>query len=119
MAGIFSFLSDALGQGKSDKRISAEDLLALVEGKEKVTLIDVRTREEFKGGHIPGSVSIPLDMLASTAVKAGGRVVVYCASGMRSLNGRAALESKGIRDVFDLKGGLRAWTRAGGPVVTR
>lgn len=117
MTDMFSFFSSVFGRKGSPERVTADELLAMVEGKEKITLIDVRTPAEFKGGHIPESVSVPLDTLASARVDAPGRVVVCCASGMRSLSGREILESKGFKDVVDLKGGLKAWAQAGGRIV--
>jgi hydroxyacylglutathione hydrolase len=117
MKEMFSFFSSVFGSKGSPERITAGELLAMIEGKEKLTLIDVRTQAEFKDGHIPGSVSLPLDTLASALVDAPGRVVVCCASGMRSLSGKEILESKGFRDVVDLKGGLKAWAKEGGRIV--
>jgi len=117
MAGIFSFFSSAFGLNERGQRISVEDLLSMIEAKTELTLVDVRTPAEFKSGHIPGSVSIPLNSLASATLQARGRVVVCCASGMRSISGRTILVSKGFKDAVDLKGGIKAWASAGGRVV--
>ena len=114
---MFSFFSGIFGQGDSSDRITAEELLSLVDGKAKITIIDVRTPAEFRGGHIPGSVSIPLNTLDGAKVAAKGRIVVCCASGMRSVGGRELLASKDFKDVVDLKGGLKAWANSGGRIV--
>jgi rhodanese-related sulfurtransferase len=115
---VLSFFSGILGRGESSDRISAEDLLALVESDAKVTIIDVRTPSEYRAGHIQGSVSIPLDTLDGAKVASTGKVVLCCASGVRSVSGRKVLEARGLKDVVDLKGGLKAWAGAGGKVVT-
>jgi phage shock protein E len=47
-------------------------------------LIDVRTTEEYAGGHIPGSVSLPLDRISSIKLDKSHPLFVYCQSGARS-----------------------------------
>ena len=50
-------------------------------------LIDVRNVNEYRGGHIPGSINIPLDRIDSVAKKVKDRnteIFVYCLSGSRS-----------------------------------
>ncbi|MBI5587256.1 MAG: rhodanese-like domain-containing protein [Deltaproteobacteria bacterium] len=64
--------------------------------------MDVRTPAEFHGGHITGSVSIPLNTLDNARVAAKGRIVVCCASGMRSASGRELLTAKGFNISFGL-----------------
>lgn len=117
MKGMFSFFSGIPGDGGSSPRVTADELVAMVDGKEKITIIDVRTPAEFQGGHIPGSVSIPLNTLDNADVEVLGRIVVCCASGMRSVRGRELLTAKGFKDVVDLKGGIRAWANSGGIIV--
>lgn len=47
-------------------------------------LLDVRTREEFSGGHVPSAVNIPVQELASRLGETERAVVVHCRSGGRS-----------------------------------
>lgn len=47
-------------------------------------ILDVRTREEYAAGHIPGAVNIPLDELEYTEIEGGKNYYVYCHSGARS-----------------------------------
>ena len=61
-------------------------------------IVDVRSSREFAGGHIKGSVNIPLDSLASSLKKLPNKdrvVITCCASGMRSASGKSILKSKG------------------------
>jgi rhodanese-related sulfurtransferase len=74
------------------------------------TLLDVRTAEEFSGGHLPGAKNVPLQVLPGKVKKLGkkgDRVVVYCRSGGRSAQARGLLEQAGY-EVCDL-GPMSAW----------
>ncbi len=66
-------------------------------------IIDVRTKEEFKGGHLKGSVNIPLDKITSNLGKISKTkpVILCCASGMRSSSAKSILKSKGYSDVHN------------------
>lgn len=71
------------------------DLRELV--KNGAQIVDVRTREEFKSGHLKGSVNIPLQELNQSMNKIVKTkpVVVCCASGMRSSSAKSILKSNG------------------------
>lgn len=75
------------------------------------TLVDVRTVEEYKQGHMPGAINIPLDQLAAKIGKVprDKPVVVVCATGNRSRGGSKAFVTAGYEAVFNLKGGTMAW----------
>lgn len=114
--GIAEFIGGMLGNG-AGQRIGAVDLMELLERGEAVYLIDVRTHDEFKSGHIPGSVSVPLSVFSGLdGLPFNGRIVLCCASGIRSVKARNILRSMGVEAV-DLKGGVKAWARAGGRLV--
>lgn len=73
------------------------DFAALVE--EGAVIIDVRSPQEFKQGHIEGSKNIPVDQIGKRAAKIkklGKPVVLCCASGMRSGRGTKMLQAEGI-----------------------
>lgn len=73
----------------------SEDFAALV--KAGAQIVDVRTREEFNGAHLKGSVNIPLQNLSAQLGKISKEkpVIVCCASGMRSGSAKTILQSKG------------------------
>jgi len=78
-------------------------------------LIDVRTAEEYAGGHVPGAKNVPLDQLASRLAELGtpaAEVYVICQSGRRSAQASATLAEKGLRPV-NITGGTSAWSAAG------
>lgn len=76
-------------------------------------LLDVRTPDEFRAGHVPGAVNIPLPELLARAgeIDAGERpVVVYCRSGRRSAEATTLLRQRGLRQVHDM-GAMLEWLR--------
>lgn len=66
-------------------------------------IIDVRTPGEFQGGHIPGSVNIPLQSLGNnlSKIKKDKPVITCCASGMRSASAKSMLKSNGYNEVYN------------------
>lgn len=66
-------------------------------------IIDVRTPGEFAGGHIKGSVNIPLDTLQRqlSKIKKNKPVITCCASGMRSGSAKTMLQSSGFSEVYN------------------
>jgi NADPH-dependent 2,4-dienoyl-CoA reductase/sulfur reductase-like enzyme/rhodanese-related sulfurtransferase len=73
------------------------------------TLLDVRTPAEYAGGHIAGSLNLPIDELAARSSEIpDGDLIVYCQSGQRSHT--AATMLNGTRPgVLNLDGGYRTW----------
>ena len=66
-------------------------------------IIDVRTKGEYEGGHIKGSVNIPLQVLPSqlSKIKKDKPVITCCASGMRSSSAKSILQSHGYSEVYN------------------
>ncbi len=66
-------------------------------------IIDVRTKGEYAGGHIKGSVNIPLNTLAANIgkIKKDKPVITCCASGMRSASAKSLLKSNGFKEVYN------------------
>lgn len=83
--------------------------------------LDVRERDEWDEGHIPGAIHVPRGNLESRIENAvpdrGRRIVVYCASGARSAFATKTLEELGYVDVVNLAGGYIEWKRNGFPTV--
>jgi rhodanese-related sulfurtransferase len=82
------------------------------------TLVDVRTREEFRSGHVAHAVSIPLDQLERRhdEIAMDLAVVVICASGSRSRLGAAMLAGAGHTPVINISGGTGLWASMGLPL---
>ncbi len=60
-------------------------------------LLDVRTKEEFAGGHIPGSQNLPLQQVDTCKYPKEKELFVYCQSGMRSRQACARLKAMGYQ----------------------
>ena len=72
------------------------DLKELV--KQGAVIVDVRTPVEYQGGHIKGSINIPLQALDGSLgkLKKDKTIITCCASGMRSASAKGILKSKGF-----------------------
>jgi sulfur-carrier protein adenylyltransferase/sulfurtransferase len=108
---------DLLKQVRAEiDEISTSDAAALADGP---VFVDVRERDEWDEGHIPGALHVPRAYLESrieSAVPDHERpVVVYCASGNRSAFATRTLEEMGYTDVRNLTGGYVDWKRNGLP----
>ena len=82
-------------------------------------MLDVRTPEEYKQGHIQGAKLIPVQVLAEhlAEVPKNKRVYVYCHSGKRSARASKLLAKHGFTNIENVMGGIEAWKQAGYPVV--
>lgn len=67
------------------------------------TIIDVRTKAEYQGGHINGSVNIPLNNLSNhySKLKKDKPIITCCASGVRSAQAANILKSNGFSEVYN------------------
>jgi len=103
---------------KPYQTVSAAQAAGLAAGG--AVLLDVREPHEWQAGHAPRARHIPLGQLARRAAELPERraVVTVCRSGARSARAAAMLARDG-REVSNLAGGMRAWARAGLPVVAR
>ncbi len=100
------------------KNITPQELTTILQRGEGITLIDVRTPEEYSAGHIAGSRNIPLSSItaAIAELKGVGTVYVNCAAGGRSMQACDILARDGV-DVVNLSGGISAWMQGGFDVV--
>ncbi|MBS1548947.1 MAG: rhodanese-like domain-containing protein [Bacteroidetes bacterium] len=72
--------------------------------KNGAIIVDVRTKGEFAGGHIKGSINIPLNTLNQNLKLLKDKnqtIITCCASGMRSASAKAILKNHGYSQVFN------------------
>jgi phage shock protein E len=72
--------------------------------KDGAIIVDVRSKGEFDGGHIKGSINISVDVLANNLNKLKDKnktIITCCASGMRSASAKAVLKSNGYAQVHN------------------
>lgn len=83
-------------------------------------ILDVRTPEEFAAGHLPGAVLInirdPESAKKFAALDKTKTYLVHCRSGQRSVTACNALGDLGMPNLYNMLGGINAWTAAGKPV---
>jgi len=111
-----SFLSELFKTKTNINQISANSLKQLLESDANVKLLDVRTPKEYKQAHISKSTNI--DVFSSNFVSKcesklnkEDTLVLYCRSGQRSSNAAKKLEKAGFTSLYNLKGGMMAWSR--------
>ncbi|MBM4287636.1 MAG: sulfurtransferase [Deltaproteobacteria bacterium] len=108
---LFSFV-DAIDSKQAKKFIQEQP-----EGE--YTLLDVRQPSEYEEEHLPGAKLIPLSQLGDSLdeLDKDKPVIAYCAIGGRSRVAAQLLNGYGFKEVYNLKGGIKAWQghKASGP----
>lgn len=108
-------LSGLLGRNGSHNKdlgfsvLSAEQFRKAIATNPEAVVIDVRTPEEFRKGHIPGAVNINLNspefLKEVDKLDRKHKYYVYCRSGQRSAMACAILAQESFGTVYDLRGG--------------
>ena len=92
-------------------KISAEEAYEMMASQE-VVVVDVRTREEYDGGHIENAVLVPNESIGSELPEAlpdkEATLLIYCRSGRRSKDAAQKLLALGYQSVYDF-GGVIDW----------
>jgi len=101
MAGILLYFSYTKGWILADfEFITAKQAEVLIVKEQNVTLLDVRTVDEFNEGHIRGATLIPLSKLEANLDKLKDlkhtQIIVYCRSGSRSVAASRILKAQGF-----------------------
>ena len=101
--------------------VSVAEAVDLIKNKNAV-IIDVRTPEEFAESHLPEANNFPVDTLSQNieTIKKLQRdkpLLVYCRSGKRSARATEILQNLGVNSLYNLKGGIKAWSDANNPLV--
>ena len=118
-AGIDALDAHTAGELQTIPGIGAPELSdAMAAGA--VSLLDVRSREEWDAGHLPGALNIPLGELEQClhTLPRDRPTVVHCQTGGRAAIAASLLYARGVRDVQLFGGGFAEWREAGHPVET-
>ena len=101
---------------KPVKNVSVDEFEKLRADRKNIVL-DVRTREEYAAGHIPGAVNIDVnapDFLEKVAkLDKNKTYLVHCAAGGRSAKACDRMSRLDFPKLYNLGGGFRAWEKAG------
>ena len=101
------------------KDIEPKELQDLLQSDAGPVVVDVREPWEYKQGHVPGAILMPLGQLASLVGKLDTEkpVAVICASGSRSQSAAALLGQKGFKTIYNVVGGTGAWKYSNLPLA--
>jgi rhodanese-related sulfurtransferase len=97
----------------------AVDLPRLCAAEPDTMILDVRSRFEYRRGHVPGAIHLPFWAAAFRPLPAPSpttQVVVYCGHGPRAWIAQALLRWRGAANVCLLQGHMAGWRRAGRPL---
>jgi molybdopterin/thiamine biosynthesis adenylyltransferase/rhodanese-related sulfurtransferase len=110
-----------VGAAESVPEISVTELKRKLDARETFQLLDVREPNEYEIARIDGARLIPLGELSRRLgeIRNGGEIVVHCHSGVRSAHAVQVLQKAGYRNVFNLAGGIEAWSEEIDPSVPR
>ena len=103
------------------KHVDVAGAAKLIETNKDVVILDIRTEDEFKDGHLAKAVNI--DYLDKTfgdkiaKLDKDKTYLVHCAAGGRSTKSLEQFKAKGFKNIYHLDGGYGAWEAAGKPVT--
>jgi thioredoxin len=121
--GLVNFLTlISFAQGDSGNNLSIEDFDQSMASSSNPQLIDVRTPEEYKNGHLKEALNVDwnsneFDYMIN-ALDKNQPVYVYCLSGARSASAAEKMRNSGFKEVFEMNGGILAWNKSGKPTVS-
>lgn len=106
-------------QASSVPQMTAKELFEIITGPEKIRLLDVRTTEEYEGGHIEGAIHIPFYELRTRHRELNQpelKTIVMCSTGIRSSIAASILKQNGFSKIINLAGGMTGYEAAGVPL---
>ena len=106
-------------RGEGTAGVAPNEAIRLMNGG--AVLVDLRSANQYKDGHIAGAKSMPGDQLAADPKAlerlAAKTLVLYCDDGATTAAALRTLARAGAKNVFSLRGGLTAWKQENMPVV--
>ena len=121
--GLTFFYPNNLVYGKPYTNIDADTANDMITNGSypNLTILDVRTQNEYNEGNLENAVLIPLTELESRlneiAQHKDSEIIVYCKVGGRSAQASSILDSNNFTKVFNLQGGITAWESANYPII--
>lgn len=116
---VVAFLS-ACSSSSAIKNLDAQ-AFGQIAAQSSTYVLDVRTSDEFAAGHLPNAHNIDVESstFATEIAKLDKKATyaVYCQSGRRSALAVAQMEKAGFEHIYNLNGGMTAWTASGGTMM--
>ena len=95
------------------KNVSPDEAYKLINEDKEFVILDVRTKEEYEVGHIPGAKLIPVQILPMKLAELDKYkdrpVLVYCASGGRSPRAVDTLVNSNFTNIYHMDRGISSW----------
>ena len=105
--------SEAEKRAGSYTHIDQETAKKMMETEDGHVIVDVRSKDEYAAGHIPGAICIPNESITNTQPEELSDldqvILVYCRSGNRSRQASQKLYDMGYTNIFEF-GGINDWT---------
>ena len=95
-------------RNNNENNIDYENAKTILKNDKNAILVDVRSPQEYREGHLDGSINIPLYDLEknSEVINKQNTIILYCQSGSRSNKAIEILEEKGCTSIYQIEGGL-------------
>lgn len=93
------------------KQVTQDEAQKLMETKSDYIILDVRTQDEYKSGHIKGAICIPNEEISGAVSELPNKkqlILVYCRSGRRSKEAAQKLADSGYTNIVEF-GGINDW----------
>jgi rhodanese-related sulfurtransferase len=100
--------------------VRSDYVKALLDAREPVVLVDFRKASEYRAGHLPGAMSLPITELDRRfrEIPAGARVILYCQCPLEEIaTAYVFLQGQGYRNQAVLEDGVDGWMRQRYPLV--
>jgi len=120
-AGPPQVVKDMVAKAKASvQKVSAADVKAMIDKKDKVIYLDVRDPGEFAAGHLPGAMNISRGTLEFNVFNKiqdqNAKVIVYCKTAGRSTLATKTLNDLGYKNAVLMDAQFEDWIKAGYPV---
>ena len=117
LLAVVAFLPRFIAKLRQKPMLDVEQLKTLLEKKQDLLLLDVRSADEFFGdqGHIPGATNIPLEKLEERLIELADfeekPIAIVCRTDKRSAKAAQLLSQQGFADVHVVRGGMTVWNK--------
>ena len=117
---ILSFYSN-MSVRSGAKSLSPDDAYALIENNPSLMIIDIRTPQEYQGGHLAGAINLDyysygfLDGLKS--LDKDRTCIIYCKRGVRGGVAFEMMMALGFKEVYNIRGGITQWAQERKPLM--
>lgn len=107
-------------QSTTESLLNVSATQALISKDPKIVLLDVRTPEEFAEGHLAKAQNVDFKNAnfseQISKLDPNQSYLLYCASGRRSAAAKELMAAKGFTHLYELQGGISAWSSQNAPV---